>query len=112
MNATDYFFGLIAMTTLLFMIALLLPKFQKTHTLSDLHHLCQMVLGDEFKVTQSDRFITLSKHNQKVALLTLDKTLSNHSRKMGDGIVINFKKLPSKQLLEKTLLKEKIIHLN
>lgn len=112
MNATYYFFGLIGMTLLLFVIAWFLPKIQKQATLSDLYTLSLSVLGNGFSLIQSDKFITIKKNNQKIALLTLDKELSTGARKLGDSIVINFKKLPSKKLLEQYLINHKIIALN
>lgn len=112
MTATYYFFSLIAITVLLFLIAWFLPKIQKQATLSDLYSLSLLVLGDGFSLTQSDKFITIKKNNQKIALLTLDNQLKTGSRKLGDSVVINFKKLPSKTALEKRLIEDKIIIIN
>lgn len=116
MNAFYYFFGLIGLTGLLFIIALFVPKFKQSkqtpNALAQLHALCQEILGDGYQFALSQKYITLIKNNQKIALLTLDSTLDTHSRKMGDSVILNFKKLPNKKTLEQLFIKEKIIQIN
>lgn len=126
MTATHYFFLLIAIFILLFVIALILPKIKGKHNtslnnanstdnkaLAKLFALCQeLLLPFDYQINVSDKYITLIKNNQKVALLTLDDKLNNHTRKMGDSVIINFKILPNKKALEQRLIQDKIIKLN
>lgn len=112
MNATYYLVVLIAITITLFVIALLLPHIKAKKTPADLYHLCQLVLSDEFNLQLSNRFISITKNNQTVALLTLDDKLDNHTRKMGNSLIINFKTFPNQKSLEQRLIQDKIIILN
>lgn len=126
MTATHYFFLLIAIFILLFVIALILPKIKgkqnkplnnanstDNKALAQLFNVCQELLSPfDYRIVLADNYITLIKNNQKVALLTLDDKLNNHTRKMGDSVIINFKTLPNKKALEQRLIQDKIIMMN
>lgn len=126
MTATHWFFGLVGFTLILFLIAYFLPKNRPTlssktpshssqtdhSNLSSLLNLIHDLLDETYHVTLNERYISITKNHQKIALLTLDNQLSNGVRKMGDTLIINFNKLPSKQFLLTALKEQGIVHYN
>lgn len=116
MNAWYFVIAPIVILLILLIIALLLPKIGNRHqpnqNLDKLYALCQEVLGSNYQITQSEKYLTLIKNNQKIALITLDHKLDTHTRTLGNSLIMNFKQLPNKQVLEQAFLKEKIIQYN
>lgn len=53
----------------------------------------------DYQVTRKAKHLLICKHNKKVAMITIDKTLAAGQRRLGDIPVINYHRVPSRAQL-------------
>lgn len=53
----------------------------------------------DYRVTQKPNHLIVSKSGQKIAMITLDKKVAAGQRKLGDALVLNYHKSPSREQL-------------
>jgi len=53
----------------------------------------------DVRVTQKPNHLIVSKSGQKIAMITLDKKVAAGQRKLGDALVLNYHKIPSRDQL-------------
>ncbi|MGP5493386.1 hypothetical protein ACTXMK_02805 [Psychrobacter celer] len=53
----------------------------------------------DYQVTRKAKHLLIRKHNKKVAMITIDKTLAAGQRRLGDISVINYHRVPSRAQL-------------
>ena len=53
----------------------------------------------DYQVTRKAKHLLICKHNKKVAMITIDKTLAAGQRRLGDISVINYHRVPSRAQL-------------
>lgn len=117
--AWQYFYGLLVLGVVLFGMAWLKGRHANKQTPKSqaapdqqaalLALTNKLLINSGVSAVHSGAYLSLSKHGKKCALLTLDANLKDGSRKMGDVVVINFRRLPSAATLKKALLYHHII---